>query len=122
MSKTKVYYNSACPVCNAGIAYQRRKLGDASTEIEWIDVHNDNAAVCEIGADLEFVRERLHVLDEDGALHVGADAFAEIWSNTPGQSALARVARVPGLRQAWRGLYNGFAALLYRWNRLKRRW
>jgi len=122
MSKTKVYYNSACPVCSAGIEYQQRKLGDASAEIEWIDVHSDNGAVCDIGADLEFVRKRLHVVGEDGALHVGADAFAELWSKTPEQSTWARVARLPGLRHVWRGLYNGFAALLYRWNRSKRRW
>lgn len=122
MSKTKVYYNSACPVCNAGIEYQQRKLGDSSDAIEWIDVHSRNEAVCDLNQDLEAVRERLHVVDEAGELHVGADAFAELWSKTPGQNAWARVARVPGLRPVWRALYNGFAALLYRWNRINRRW
>lgn len=121
-SKTKVYYNSACPVCKAGIEFQQRKLGDACTEIEWIDVHDRNDAVCDVGADLESVRERLHVVDDDGGLHVGADAFAELWSKTPGQNKLARIARIPGLRMVWNALYNGFAALLYRWNRINRRW
>jgi predicted DCC family thiol-disulfide oxidoreductase YuxK len=122
VGKTKVYYNSACPVCNAGIEYQQRKLGDSSDEIEWIDVHSRNEAVCDLNQDLEAVRERLHVVDEAGELHVGADAFAELWSKTPGQGAWARVARVPGLRRVWRALYNGFAALLYRWNRINRHW
>lgn len=120
--KTKVYYNSACPVCNAGIRYQQRKLGAASDDIEWIDVHSRNEAACEVNPDLELVRERLHVVDGDGDVHVGAEAFAELWSKTPGQSALARVARVPGLRHVWRWLYNLFAALLYRWNRFNGRW
>jgi predicted DCC family thiol-disulfide oxidoreductase YuxK len=122
MGKTKVYYNSACPVCNAGIEYQQQRLGDSSDAIEWIDVHSRNEAVCDLNQDLEAVRERLHVVDEEGELHVGADAFAELWSKTPGQSAWARVARVPGLRPVWRALYNGFAALLYRWNRINRHW
>jgi predicted DCC family thiol-disulfide oxidoreductase YuxK len=122
VSKTKVYYNSACPVCNAGIEYQRRKLKDSSAEIEWIDVHERNDAACDVNPDLEFVRKRLHVVDEAGDVHVGADAFAELWSQTPGQKPLARIARIPGLRPLWRWLYNGFAALLYRWNRLNRRW
>jgi predicted DCC family thiol-disulfide oxidoreductase YuxK len=122
MAKTKVYYNSACPVCNAGIGYQQRKLGDASAEIEWIDVHTHNEAACEVAPDLELVRERLHVVDEGGGLHVGAEAFAELWSKTPGQNVLARIARTPGLRPVWRWFYNGFAALLYRWNRINRRW
>jgi predicted DCC family thiol-disulfide oxidoreductase YuxK len=119
--KTKVYYNSACPVCSAGIAYQRRKLG-AGDDVEWIDVHSHNEAVCEVNADLELVRERLHVLDGEGKLHVGADACAELWSKTPGQNAWARIARMAGLRHLWRWLYNGFAAVLYRFNRLNRRW
>jgi predicted DCC family thiol-disulfide oxidoreductase YuxK len=122
VSKTKVYYNSACPVCNAGIAYQQRKLGKTSDEIEWIDVHSRNDAVCELNRDLELVRERLHVVDEAGDVHVGADAFAELWSKTPGQGAWASLARTPGLRAFWRVLYNGFAALLYRWNRINGRW
>ena len=122
MSKTKVYYNSACPVCKAGIEYQQRKLGETSDHVEWIDVHSDNEAVCDLNRELEFVRERLHVVDEAGDLHVGADAFAEIWSKTPGQSAWARIARVPGLRAFWRVLYTAFAALLYRWNRINGRW
>jgi predicted DCC family thiol-disulfide oxidoreductase YuxK len=122
VSKTKVYYNSACPVCNAGIKQQQRKLGDSSSEIEWIDVHSDNQAACDVNPNLELVRERLHVVDEAGEVHVGADAFAELWSKTPGQGAWARIARTPSLRPLWRALYNGFAALLYRWNRINRRW
>ena len=122
MSKTKVYYNSACPVCKAGIEFQQRKLGEASEGVEWIDVHRYNEAACEVNPDLELVRERLHVVDETGGVHVGADAFAELWSKTPGQNAWARIVRAPGIRPLSRWLYNGFAALLYRWNRINRRW
>ncbi|HSC15429.1 MAG TPA: DUF393 domain-containing protein [Gammaproteobacteria bacterium] len=120
--KAKVYYNSACPVCNAGIQYQQRKLGAACDDVEWIDVHARNEAASELNRDLELVRERLHVVDEAGGLHVGADAFAELWSKTPGQSAWARVVRAPGIRSLSRWMYNGFAALLYRWNRINGRW
>jgi len=122
MTKTRVYYNSACPVCNAGITHQQRKLSGCDADVEWIDVHSNNEAVCEIGAELEFVRERLHVVDEAGTVHVGSDAFAELWNRTPGQGFLARLARAPILRTFSRLLYNVFAALLYRWNRMKGRW
>lgn len=46
------------------------------SELEWIDVHQLNGAASEIGAELEFVRERLHVVDEEGVVHLGSDAFA----------------------------------------------
>lgn len=121
MSKTKVYYNGACPVCNAGIKYQQRKA-DRESEIEWIDVHQRNEAASDVHADLEFVRERLHVMDEIGNVHVGSEAFAELWSKTPGQQLLGRLARTPALRALFRWVYNGFAAGLYQWNRLKKRW
>ena len=35
-------------------------------QVEWIDIHRDAEAVYEIGAEREFVRERLHVVDENG--------------------------------------------------------
>jgi predicted DCC family thiol-disulfide oxidoreductase YuxK len=122
MSKTKVYYNSACPVCDAGIRSQKGRLDTCGAQIEWVDVHASTEAASEVCSDLEFVRERLHVRDEAGNLHVGWDAFAELWNQTPGQRGLAAVARVPGLRSVFRWSYNRFAALLYRWNRWHRRW
>ena len=122
MSKTKVYYNSACPVCDAGIRYQRRKLKDCADEVDWIDVHRSNEAASDVASSLEFVRERLHVVDEEGTIHVGAEAFAELWGKTREQRLLTKLVRLPGIRTLSRWLYNGFARLLYWWNRKNLRW
>ena len=122
MSKTKVYYNSACPVCDAGIGYQRRKLKDSADEVDWIDVHRCNEAASDVASSLEFVRERLHVVDENGTIHVGAEALAELWGKTRNQRALSKLVRIPGVRTLSRWLYNGFARLLYWWNRKNLRW
>ena len=119
---TKVYYNSACPVCDAGIRCQRVKLDACRASVEWIDVHADNQAAAEIGADLEFVRERLHVVDAQGGLHVGADAITELMAATPRRHWAARLVRLPVVRQSARLAYNAFAVLLYRWNRWRRHW
>jgi predicted DCC family thiol-disulfide oxidoreductase YuxK len=122
MAKTKVYYNSACPVCDAGIRYQRARLEGCGVEVEWIDVRENNQVVEDLGADLEQVRERLHLVDETGAVRVGAEAFAELWRRTPGQGWLAVLARLPIVRTGFRWAYNGFARVLYRWNRRKGHW
>jgi predicted DCC family thiol-disulfide oxidoreductase YuxK len=120
---SKVYYNGACPVCNAGIKDQRRRMEACGIEdIEWVDVHANPEAVSEVGASLEQVRERLHVKDSDGQLNVGADAFTCLWSQTRGQRRLAKLLRLPGLKQLTHSVYNLFARLLYRWNRIKGRW
>lgn len=118
-----VYYNSACPVCRAGIADQRARMAACgATDIEWVDVHQAPERAAEAGATLEAVRERLHVKRDDGSVVVGAAAFGHLWSATPGRHWLARLARAPGLRTLARWGYNGFARLLYRWNRAKGRW
>ncbi|MGH8607514.1 MAG: DCC1-like thiol-disulfide oxidoreductase family protein [Gammaproteobacteria bacterium] len=73
---SKVYYNSACPVSNAGIKDQRRRMEACGVkDIEWVHVHTNPEAGSEVGASLEHVRERLHVKDSDGQINIGADAF-----------------------------------------------
>jgi predicted DCC family thiol-disulfide oxidoreductase YuxK len=120
---SKVYYNSACPVCNAGIKEQRQRMEACGIkDIEWVDVHMHPEAVSEVGASLEQVRERLHVKTPDGHLDVGVDAFTQLWSQTPGQRWFARLLRLPILKQCAHFTYNIFARLLYLWNRAKRHW
>ena len=116
----KVYYNSGCPVCKAGIEGQMEK--DSSCEIQWNDVHKDNNLVSEVESDLEFVRKRLHVIDEKGELQVGFDAFLAIWFNSPQEVWKAKLFGIPGIRQLCQLLYNIFAAVLYKWNKAKKHW
>ncbi len=122
MSKVSVYYNSACPVCNAGIAAQRRRMQSCDVDVEWIDIHRNPERLTAIGASREFVRERLHVVDDAGVMCVGAEAFRALWSRTPHQRILAMLIRTPGIRVLVGWAYNVFAAGLYRWNRWCRRW
>ncbi|MBM3619538.1 MAG: DUF393 domain-containing protein [Alphaproteobacteria bacterium] len=119
----KVYYNSACPVCRAGIEGQRERMqACGATDVEWIDVHSQPERAAEVGAPLEAIRERLHVKEADGSIGVGVDAFERLWSRTRGQRWLGALARLPGLRQLGQLAYNLFARWLYRRNRAKGRW
>ena len=119
----KVYYNSACPVCNAGIKGQRERMeACGAANVEWIDVHNNPQAVAEVGAELETVRETLHVKTADGRIAKGADAFAALWSRTQGQGWAAKLVRVPGVHALAQLAYRIFARVLYRWNRSKGHW
>ncbi|MDP1557614.1 MAG: DUF393 domain-containing protein [Nitrosomonas sp.] len=120
---SKVYYNSACPVCNAGIKDQRQRMESCGIkDIEWVDVHNNPDAVSEVGSSLEQVRERLYFKDTNGVLNIGADAFIHLWLQTPGQRWLGRLFQLPIIKQIFHFSYNRFARLLYRWNRAKKHW
>jgi predicted DCC family thiol-disulfide oxidoreductase YuxK len=122
MSKVRVYYNSACPVCNAGIGAERRRMEACNVDADWIDIHRDPARLEEIGASQEFVRERLHVVDDSGAVRVGAEAIGALWSQTSRLRVLAALLRMPVIRVLAGWAYNVFAAGLYRWNRWRGRW
>ncbi len=120
---SKVYYNSACPVCNAGIKDQRRRMTACGIQdIEWIDVHTSPNTTSEVGSSLEQIRERLHVTDSNGQLNIGADAFIHLWLQTPGQRWLGKLSQLPILKQSFHLIYNIFARILYRWNRAKKHW
>lgn len=117
-SHAVVYYNSACPVCDAGIRSQRERMQGCA--IEWRDVHGQPELADELGIGLEELRERLHVRDGEGRMLVGDQAFVALWSATPGQRWLARLAHPLGWLTT--PLYNLFARVLYRWNRRRGHW
>lgn len=120
VSPLKVYYNSACPVCKAGIEYQKGKMQGCA--IEWKDVHLNNKLVTEIRTEIEYVRERLHAVDEQGQLYVGFDAFLVIWQHSPHENWKAKLMGLPVVKQLGRIAYNLFAAMLYKWNLAKKHW
>jgi predicted DCC family thiol-disulfide oxidoreductase YuxK len=119
-----VYYNTKCPVCNAGIDWQRSRLVQAARAgvIEFRDINLEPDALSRFGAGLEDVRRRLHAIDADGGLQVGADCAIAIWQLTPGDAWLARLVGLPPIRPIARVAYDRFADLLYAWNRRNGHW
>jgi len=119
-----VYYNTKCPVCNAGIDWQRSRLVQAARAgvIEFRDINLEPDALSRFGADIEDVRRRLHAVDGDGRLHVGADCAVAIWRATPGDAWLGRLVGLPVIHQVARVIYDRFADWLYAWNRRKGHW
>jgi predicted DCC family thiol-disulfide oxidoreductase YuxK len=122
--KLTVWYNTKCPVCDRGIAWQNRRLVEAarSGAIEFRDINLEPDVLERFGAGIEEVRRRLHGVDADDRLYVGADCAIEIWRRTPGDVWLGRLLGLPVLRQIARVGYDRFADLLYAWNRRKGRW
>jgi predicted DCC family thiol-disulfide oxidoreductase YuxK len=119
-----VWYNTRCPVCDAGINRQRNKLIAAveAGTVEFCDINARPQALAAHGASLEDVRRRLHATDETGRLLVGADVAIAVWRRTSGERWLAAVLGNPVVGPVTRFVYDRFADLLYAWNRHKGRW
>ncbi len=119
-----VWYNTRCPVCDAGIDRQRNKLLAAvqAGTIAFRDINLEPQALAAHGASLEDIRRRLHATDESGRLLVGADVAIAIWQLTPGERWLAALTGNAVMRPVTRFVYDRFADLLYTWNRRKGHW
>lgn len=119
-----VWYNTKCPVCNTGIEWQRNRLVRAvrAGAIEFRDINAEPDALMQFGAKIDDVRRRLHAVDANGRLHVGADCSIEIWLRSPGDAWLGRLVGLPVVRQIARVSYNLFADLLFAWNRWMGHW
>jgi predicted DCC family thiol-disulfide oxidoreductase YuxK len=122
--KLTVWYNTKCPVCNAGITWQRNGLVQAVRAglIDFRDINLEPDALARYGADVDDVRRRLHAVDAEGRLFVGADCAIAIWLATPGQAWLGRLFDLPVLRQITRFAYDRFADVLFAWNRWMGHW
>jgi predicted DCC family thiol-disulfide oxidoreductase YuxK len=117
-----VWYNTKCPVCNAGIDRQRNRLLRTvrAGAMVFRDINEKPAALSGYGATVEDVRRRLHATDSAGTLFVGADCAIEIWRRTPGEGWLARLAGLS--RPVSRFVYDRLADVLYGWNRRRGHW
>ena len=119
-----VWYNTRCPVCDAGIDWQRNKLLAAvrAGRLSFSDINERPQALAHYGASLDDVRRRLHATDESGRLIVGADVAIAIWRITTGESWLASLFGNRAMLPVTRFAYDRFADLLFAWNRRKGRW
>lgn len=119
-----VWYNTRCPVCDAGISRQKRRLITAikAGRIEFRDINLEPDALGRFGASLEDIRRRLHATDANGRLLVGADVAIAVWAVTTGEGWLAMLFGNPVALPLTRFAYDRFADLLYAWNRRKGRW
>jgi predicted DCC family thiol-disulfide oxidoreductase YuxK len=119
-----VWYNTKCPVCDAGIDSQRNKLvalARAGT-VEFKDINHEPDALARYGATLDDIRRRLHATDEAGDLIVGADVAIALWRLTPGEGWLATLLGNRLMLPVTRFVYDRFADVLFAWNKRNGRW
>ena len=117
------YYNGACPVCRTGIHGYRdlaQRLG--RRDLAWLDIASEPELLAPLGLEVADVRRRLHVIDDQGRIHIGVDAFAALWETLPRRRWLARIIRAPGIHAVSAFLYDrGLAPALDAWNRWRQR-
>lgn len=120
----EVFYNSACPVCRAGMNEQRNAFAKSgkSDQAAFCDMTQVPDALSADGLTLDDVRRHFYVRDTSETLHRGADAAAVLWRMTPRRRWLGWLISTTIIRPLARIFYDWFADRLYNWNRRKGRW
>ncbi len=68
----KVFFDGSCPLCAREISLYSKL--DKDDEIEWVDVSQPEPAT-PVGITRERLLSRIHLLDSEGKLQIGASAF-----------------------------------------------
>ena len=84
---TKVYFNNSCNICRMEINHYKKI---ANTDLEWIDITNNEDAVKITSKTQKELLRRLHVI-VDGEVVGGAKAFIIIWSKIPKYKFLSKI-------------------------------
>lgn len=100
-----VFFDGSCPLCTAEI--NQYKVLTPITEIRWVDVTEPNFTPSD-GQTKEQLKQRFHVLNNNGDLISGAAAFVYLWEQLPGWRRLAVIAKIPGALDVMEFGYKAF--------------
>jgi predicted DCC family thiol-disulfide oxidoreductase YuxK len=92
-----VFYNGACPVCRGSIERYQAASAGRSRLIAWCDTAAAPWALKRWHVEPGAVVLRLHIVDADGRLLVGAAAFARLWRELPAYRWAGLLMAVPGV-------------------------
>ena len=107
--KIKVFFNNSCSVCRLEINHYK-KISDSN--LEWIDITNNNDALKITSKTQEELLRRLHVID-NGKVIGGAKAFIIIWSKNPKYKFLSKLFSIKPFFLIFHYIYEFVAYFLF---------
>ena len=109
----KVYFNDSCNICRMEINHYKKI---ANSDLEWIDITNNDEAIKITSKSQKELLRRLHVIN-DGEVIGGAKAFILIWSKIPKYKILSKIFSIKPLFIIFHYVYEIAAFFLFLKNR-----
>ena len=103
-----VFYNGACPICRGYIQRYQAASAGRSRLIAWCDAAAAPWSLKRWHVEPEAALLRLHLVDADGRLLVGAAAFARLWRELPGYRWAGLLLALPGATPLAALIYEAF--------------
>ena len=114
----KVFFNNSCSVCRLEINHYKKISG---TDLDWVDITNNDEALKLTSKSQEELLRRLHVVD-DGKVIGGAKAFIIIWSKIPKYRFLSKIFSIKPIFILFHYIYEIVAYFLFLKNKNQLRW
>ncbi len=105
----KVFFNNSCNICRLEINHYK-KISD--TNLEWVDITNNEEAIKLTSKSQKELLRRIHVID-NGNVIGGAKAFVIIWSKIPKYKFLSKLFSIKIFFVLFHYLYEFFAYFLF---------
>ena len=105
----KVFFNNSCSICRLEINHYK-KISESN--LEWIDITNNDDALKITSKTQEELLRRLHVID-NGRVISGAKAFIIIWSKIPKYKFLSKLFSIKPFFLIFHYLYEFVAYFLF---------
>ena len=109
----KVYFNDSCNICRMEINHYKKI---ANSDLEWIDITDNDEAIKITSKSQKELLRRLHVIN-DGEVIGGAKAFIIIWSKIPKYKILSKIFSIKPLFIIFHYIYEIAAFFLFLKNR-----
>ena len=105
----KVFFNDSCSICRMEINHYKKI---SNSNLEWIDITNNDDALKLTSKSQKELLRRLHVI-EDGKVIDGAKAFVVIWSKIPKYKFLYKIFSIKPLFIFFHYIYEIVAYFLF---------
>lgn len=105
-SRTKIFVDGNCIVCDLEIAHYKRIQPEA---FEIVDISDPAFDALKFGLTTEAVNKHMHVMTPEGEIKIGVEAFAHIWSRIPKYKWAKKAVELPVVSSVAKIGYAGFA-------------
>ena len=117
----EIMYDPQCQVCELEMGRYRSDSQRCGKQWRFNDVADRTDLMRRYGLDTTTARKRVYVLDDSGRMLSGLPAVRLIWESLPYWRLLARVMRLPGVRETSEVFYDlVLAPAIWRWNQRRR--
>jgi predicted DCC family thiol-disulfide oxidoreductase YuxK len=111
MRKIFVFFDGQCGVCAKEINYYQKK--DKNSYFEWVDVNSDKDKLETYGISYNESLKILHVIDREGRIVTGIEAFLLIWKEFKYWKTFAKIINLKPVKYLVNEIYQVWAEKRY---------